>query len=97
MELIHTRIAKLAILNQKLAKFLKSWTKPESNVDDKEWRDLVWAEIKELRQEHKELRQETRAILETMTTLKVKIGVVVSIFTGVVTMAWNFVQKKMGE
>lgn len=90
-------IAKLAILNQKLAKFLKSWTKLESNVDDKEWRELVWAEIKELRQEHKELRRETKAILETMTTLKVKIGVVVSIFTGVVTMAWNYVQKKMGE
>ena len=65
-------------------------------MDEKEWRDLIWSEIKELRQEHKELRQETKAILETMTTLKVKIGVVVSIFTGVVTLAWNFIQKKMG-
>lgn len=66
-------------------------------MDDKEWRDLVWNEIKELRSEHKELRQETRAILETMTTLKVKIGVVVSIFTGAVTLVWNIIQKKMGD
>ena len=91
------KIAKLAISSQRLVKFLKSWTKLESNVDDKEWRDLVWNEIKELRHEHKELRQETRAILETMTTLKVKIGVVVSIFTGAVTLAWNILQKKFGD
>lgn len=91
------KIARLAILSRKLAKFLKSSTKLENNVDDKEWRDLVWNEIKELRYEHKELRQETRAILETMTTLKVKIGVVVSIFTGAVTLAWNILQKKFGD
>jgi len=66
-------------------------------MDDKEWRDLVWAEIRELRHEHKELHKETKAILEAMTTLKVKIGVFVSIFTGVITLAWNFIQKKIGE
>lgn len=66
-------------------------------MEDKEWRDLLWGEIKELREEVKELRIENRAILETMTTLKVKIGVVVSVFTGITTLAWNFFQKKMGE
>lgn len=65
-------------------------------MDEKEWRDLVWSEIKELRNEHRELRKETKAILETMITLKVKIGVIVSIFTGITTLAWNFIQKKLG-
>ena len=66
-------------------------------MQEKEWRDLLWSEIKELRSEVKELRTENRAILETMTTLKVKLGVVVSVFTGVTTLAWNFLQKKIGE
>jgi uncharacterized coiled-coil DUF342 family protein len=66
-------------------------------MNEKEWRDLLWGEVKELRNEIKELRRENNAILETMTTLKVKLGVVVSIFTGVTTLAWNFLQKKIGE
>lgn len=65
-------------------------------MEEKEWRDLIWSEIKELRVEVKELRRENKVILETMTTLKVKIGVAVSIFTGVTTMAWNYIQKKLG-
>jgi hypothetical protein len=66
-------------------------------MDEKEWRGLVWSELKELRTEVKELRSENRAILEVMTTMKVKIGMVVSIFTSITTLAWNFIQKKMGE
>jgi hypothetical protein len=66
-------------------------------VTEKEWRDLLWAEVRELRSEIKELRRENNAILETMTTLKIKIGVVVSVFTGITTLGWNFLQKKIGE
>lgn len=66
-------------------------------MQEKEWRDLLWSEIKELRSEVKELRAENRAILETMTTLKVRIGVIVSVFTGFTTLGWNYLQKKMGE
>jgi hypothetical protein len=66
-------------------------------MDEKEWRDLFWSEIKTLRDEIKEVRKENKVILETMTTLKVKIGVVVSVFTGITTIAWNFLQKKIGE
>lgn len=66
-------------------------------MTEKEWRDLLWAEVRELRSEIKELRRENNAILETMTTLKIKMGVVVSVFTGVTTLAWNFLQKKIGE
>ncbi len=66
-------------------------------MEEKEWRDLVWSEIKELRSEVKELRKENKTILETITTLKIKLGVVVSIFTGFTTLAWNFLQKKIGE
>jgi uncharacterized coiled-coil DUF342 family protein len=65
-------------------------------MDEREWRDLVWSELKELRSEIKEVRSENRVILETMTTLKVKIGIIVTIFTGVVTVTWNYLQKKMG-
>ena len=66
-------------------------------MTEKEWRDLLWAEVRELRSEIKELRRENNAILETMTTLKIKIGVVVSVFTGITTLGWNFLQKKIGE
>jgi hypothetical protein len=66
-------------------------------VTEKEWRDLLWAEVRELRSEIKELRRENNAILETMTTLKIKMGVVVSVFTGITTFGWNFLQKKIGE
>lgn len=65
-------------------------------MDEREWRDLVWSELKELRNEIKEVRAENRVILETMTTLKVKIGIIVTVFTGVVTVAWNYLQKKIG-
>lgn len=63
-------------------------------MNDKEWRDLLWGEIKELRTEVKELRKENKIIIETMTTLKVKIGIVVSIFTGVTTVAWNYLKNR---
>ncbi len=66
-------------------------------MTEKEWRDLLWAEVRELRNEIKELRRENSAILETMTTLKIKMGVVVSVFTGITTFGWNFLQKKIGE
>ena len=66
-------------------------------MTEKEWRDLLWAEVRELRSEIKELRRENNAILETMTTLKIKMGVVVSVFTGITTFGWNFLQKKIGE
>ena len=65
-------------------------------MDEREWRDLIWSELKDLRNEVKELRSENRAILETMTTLKVKIGVVASIASGMMTLAWDYLQKKFG-
>ena len=65
-------------------------------MDEREWRDLIWSELKDLRNEVKELRSENRAILETMTTLKVKIGVVASIASGLMTLAWDYLQKKFG-
>lgn len=58
-------------------------------MEEKEWRDLVWQEIKEL-------RRENRAILETMTTLKIKIGVIVSIASTIVSLAASFIYKKLG-
>jgi hypothetical protein len=58
-------------------------------MDQKEWRDLVWEEIKELRKENK-------AILETVTTLKLKIGVVMAVFSSAVSLAVSFIYKKMG-
>ena len=58
-------------------------------MEEKEWRDLVWQEIKEL-------RRENRAILETMTTLKIKIGVIVSIASTIVSVAASFIYKKLG-
>lgn len=66
-------------------------------MDEKEWRDLIWSEIRELRSEVRELSKENKNILEAMTTLKIRLGVVVSIFTGFTTLAWNFLQKKIGE
>ena len=58
-------------------------------MEEKEWRDLVWQEIKEL-------RRENRAILETMTTLKIKIGVIVSIASTIISVAASFIYKKLG-
>lgn len=58
-------------------------------MDEKEWRDLVWQEIKEL-------RKENRAILETVTTMKVKIGVIVAISSTAISVFISLVTKKMG-
>jgi phosphoserine phosphatase len=58
-------------------------------MDQKEWRDLVWEEIKEL-------RKENRAILETVTTLKLKLGVVMAVFSSAVSLVVSFIYKKMG-
>lgn len=56
----------------------------------------MWSELKELRGEVKELRTENRAILETMTTLKVKIGVIVGVASTVFTIIVNYIHKKLG-
>lgn len=58
-------------------------------MDQKEWRDLVWEEIKELRKENK-------AILETVTTLKLKLGVIMAIFSSAVSLCVSFIYKKLG-
>lgn len=58
-------------------------------MDEKEWRNLVWQEIKEL-------RKENRAILETVTTMKVKIGVIVGIASTTISVAISLITKKMG-
>lgn len=58
-------------------------------MDQKEWRDLVWEEIKEL-------RKENRAILETVTTLKLKLGVIMAVFSSAVSLFVSFIYKKMG-
>ncbi len=58
-------------------------------MDEKEWRDLVWEEIKEL-------RKENRAILETVTTLKIKIGVIITVASSFVSILVSFFYKKMG-
>ena len=58
-------------------------------MDEKEWRNLVWQEIKEL-------RKENRAILETVTTMKVKIGVIVAIASTAISVFISLVTKKMG-
>jgi uncharacterized coiled-coil DUF342 family protein len=65
-------------------------------MDEKEWRDLVWSEIKELRKEIQEVRSENRAILETMTTLKVKLGVIVGIASTFVSLGVTFLKEKIG-
>ena len=65
-------------------------------MDEKEWRDLVWGELKELKQEIKELRSENHAILETMTTLKVKFGVIMSVFSSAVSFGVSYFYKKFG-
>jgi hypothetical protein len=64
-------------------------------MDDKEWREIVWSEIKELRSEVKQISKDNAAILETITTMKVKLGVIVSVFSGAITFAWNYIEKKL--
>jgi hypothetical protein len=58
-------------------------------MTDKEWRDLVWQEIKEL-------RKENRAILETLTTVKVKIGLIVAVASSIISIFVSYVSKKLG-
>lgn len=64
-------------------------------MDEKEWRELFWSEIKELRVEVKEIRNENKAILETMTTLKLKIGVIASVIGGATSLTIAYIKTKL--
>lgn len=48
--------------------------------NEREWRKLILSQMGDLKSEIKELRSENKIILETMTTLKVKIGIAGSFF-----------------
>ena len=64
-------------------------------MDEKEWREIVWGEIQELRKELRQVHEDNRAILITITTLKIKIGVIVGIASTFVTLFVGFLKEKI--
>lgn len=54
--------------------------------NDREWRQFILSELKEMKADIKEIKQENRQSLELMTTMKVKIGAISSFFGGLVSL-----------
>lgn len=54
--------------------------------NEREWRQFILGELKEMKSDIKEIKQENRQALEVMTTMKVKIGAISSFFGGLVSL-----------
>lgn len=64
--------------------------------DQSEWRSLFLSEIRELRSDMKKLREENREILESVTTLKVKASLFITLIGGLAGILGESIRKKLG-
>jgi phage-related tail protein len=71
------------------------------NETEREWRVYLLEEFKahrsEINQELKEIRKENKEILETLTTLKVKVGVASGIIGGLGGLIMSYFKAKIGQ
>jgi phage-related tail protein len=71
------------------------------NETEREWRIYLLEEFKahrsEINQELKEIRKENKEILETLTTLKVKVGVASGIIGGLGGLIMSYFKAKIGQ
>jgi hypothetical protein len=69
-------------------------------VDDKEWRAYFIDEVRSARlemiSELKEVRRENKEILQTVTTLKVKVGLVVAAVSAIISLVVTTTKSKLG-
>jgi uncharacterized coiled-coil DUF342 family protein len=70
------------------------------NETEREWRVYLLEEFKshrsEINQELKEIRKENKEILETLTTLKIKIGVASGLIGGLGGLIMSYFKAKIG-
>jgi len=70
------------------------------NNTEKEWRVYLLEELKSLKREMnaelKEIRKENKDIIETLTTLKVKIGIASGIIGGISGLIVTYIKAKIG-
>ncbi len=68
---------------------------------EREWRRYLIEEVRTLRQdiksELKEVHKENKVIIETLTTLKVKIGVASGVIGGVSGLIVTYLKAKLGQ
>ncbi len=71
------------------------------NEIEREWRVYLLEEFKshrsEINQELKEIRKENKEILETLTTLKIKIGVASGLIGGLGGLIVSYFKAKIGQ
>jgi hypothetical protein len=71
------------------------------NETEREWRVYLLEEFKshrsEINQELKEIRKENKEILETLTTLKIKIGVASGLIGGLGGLIVSYFKAKIGQ
>lgn len=69
-------------------------------MDDKEWRAYFIDEVRSARlemiSELKEVRRENKEILQTVTTLKVKVGLVVAAVSAIISLVVTTTKSKLG-
>lgn len=63
---------------------------------DQEWRSLFLAEIKELRSDIKLLRAENQRLVESVTTLKIKATIFMTLIGGLAGIMGEAIRKKLG-
>jgi hypothetical protein len=68
--------------------------------NDQEWRTFLVSEIRqvksELKEDIKEVRKENKLILESVTTLKVKAAVLISLIGGMAGILGDTIRKGLG-